>query len=174
MYLDEMNKLTCILDGFGDILWITRSYYGTVTLMSACQLSASRSDLQGTQSAVALSIDSLTPGAGGAQTTSHGTLSSGKALTTVSATKPERAAKRQKRIVIKLRIGKLWVIGSSALWFEAVTGHIYTFRQSGQCTTSTNGESMLWVLAGPGSVKCQVSTVTQLLPLCRTLIHSDQ
>ena len=39
--------------------------------------------------------------------------SAGKALTTANAAKPERAAKREKRIVIKLRIGKLGVMSSS-------------------------------------------------------------
>ena len=43
--------------------------------------------------------------------------STGKALTTASAAKPERAAKREKRIVIKLRIGKLGVMSSNAWWF---------------------------------------------------------
>ena len=62
-------------------------------------------------------IDSLT--------STEGTLV-GKALTTASAAKPERAAKREKRIVIKLRIGNVRVIGSSAWWFEAVNRtHLY-------------------------------------------------
>ena len=72
----------------------------------------------------------------------------GKALTTASAAKPERAVKREKRIVIKLRIGNVGVlIGSSAWWFEAVAGHIYIFRQSGQCTVSTNGENMCLLIS---------------------------
>jgi hypothetical protein len=62
-------------------------------------------------------------------TSSKGTrrskFSAGKALTTARAAKPERAAKSEKCIVIKLRIGKLGAIGSGAWWFEAVTGHLY-------------------------------------------------
>ena len=52
------------------------------------------------------------------------------------------------------------------LWLEAVTGHIYTFRQSGQCTVSTSGESMLWVLAHKTSSYCH-STVTPLIDWLR-------
>jgi hypothetical protein len=105
MYLGEINKLTYTLrlGGFGDILWITHSYYMAMTLMSACQLSTSGSDLQGNKLAVVPSVDTLTP----SEETSRGNLSAGKAPTTASAAKTERAAKREKRIVIKLRIGKL-------------------------------------------------------------------
>ena len=64
----------------------------------------------------------------GSSTFSEGTsrckFAAGKALTTASAAKPERTAKREKRIVIKLRGGKLGV-SSSAWWTQAVDR--YTF-----------------------------------------------
>ena len=57
--------------------------------------------------------------------TSRGKFSAGKALTTASAAKAEMTAKREKRIVIKLRVGKLGV-NSSAWWPETVNRtHLY-------------------------------------------------
>jgi hypothetical protein len=62
------------------------------------------------RSGVALSIDPLTS----SERTSRNKFAAGKALATASTANPERAVKREKRIVIKWRIGKLGVIGSSA------------------------------------------------------------
>ena len=51
--------------------------------------------------------------------TSRCKFSAGKALTTASAAKPERIAKREGRIMIELRIKKLG-ISSTAWWTETV------------------------------------------------------
>ena len=55
----------------------------------------------------------------------------GKALTTASAAKPERTAKRENRIMIELRIGKL-EISLSAWWTGAVISEL-----SGACHAIT-------------------------------------